>query len=292
MSTLICRNITKTYGKKEVLKSTDLTIEQGKIYGLIGRNGAGKTTLLSIMSAQNPATSGEVTLDGMPVWENQQALDHICFSREIMPVCGMGQNRYKIADYLRNGSIFYPNWDAELADRLVKIFELNKKDRIYKLSKGMMSMLTIIIALASKSDITFLDEPVAGLDVVARDEFYKLLLEEYSESGRTFIVSTHIIEEAAKLFEETLIMKDGCIISKENTEELLARAYHVSGDADKVDSFIAGKDHYREETLCGSKSATVVLKEGENLEEAESIKTEHINLHDLFLALCGEEEKI
>ena len=68
MSTLICRNITKTYGKKEVLKSTDLTIEQGKIYGLIGRNGAGKTTLLSIMSAQNPATSGEVTLDGMPVW--------------------------------------------------------------------------------------------------------------------------------------------------------------------------------------------------------------------------------
>ena len=112
MSTLICRNITKTYGKKEVLKSTDLTIEQGKIYGLIGRNGAGKTTLLSIMSAQNPATSGEVTLDGMPVWENQQALDHICFSREIMPVCGMGQNRYKIADYLRNGSIFYPNWDA------------------------------------------------------------------------------------------------------------------------------------------------------------------------------------
>ena len=244
------------------------------------------------MSAQNPATSGEVTLDGMPVWENQQALDHICFSREIMPVCGMGQNRYKIADYLRNGSIFYPNWDAELADRLVKIFELNKKDRIYKLSKGMMSMLTIIIALASKSDITFLDKPVAGLDVVARDEFYKLLLEEYSESGRTFIVSTHIIEEAAKLFEETLIMKDGCIISKENTEELLARAYHVSGDADKVDSFIAGKDHYREETLCGSKSATVVLKEGENLEKAEGIKAEHINLQDLFLALCGEEEKI
>ena len=153
-------------------------------------------------------------------------------------------------------------------------------------------MLTIIIALASKSDITFLDEPVAGLDVVARDEFYKLLLEEYSESGRTFIVSTHIIEEAAKLFEETLIMKDGCIISKENTEELLARAYHVSGDADKVDSFIAGKDHYREETLCGSKSATVVLKEGENLEKAEGIKAEHINLQDLFLALCGEEEKI
>ena len=79
MSQLVCENISKQYKKKVVLHDIDLTIEQGKIYGLVGRNGAGKTTLLSILTAQNPATSGTVTYDGMPVWENQKALDHLCF---------------------------------------------------------------------------------------------------------------------------------------------------------------------------------------------------------------------
>lgn len=78
---LKCENIVKTYHKTEVLKNINLEIEKGKIYGLIGRNGAGKTTLLSILTAQNPVTSGTVTYDGMPVWENQKALEHLCFSR-------------------------------------------------------------------------------------------------------------------------------------------------------------------------------------------------------------------
>ena len=78
---LIAKNLVKTYGKKEVLHGIDLELEKGKIYGLIGRNGAGKTTLLSILSAQNLATKGSITCNGLPVWENRKALDHICFSR-------------------------------------------------------------------------------------------------------------------------------------------------------------------------------------------------------------------
>ena len=85
---LICSGITKKYGKKEVLHKVDLELEPGKIYGLIGRNGAAKTTLLTILSAQNPTTQGQVLLGETPVWENQEALKHIYFSREINP------NRY------------------------------------------------------------------------------------------------------------------------------------------------------------------------------------------------------
>lgn len=83
MEAIICSNVNKSYGKKEVLKNIDFTLEKGKIYGLIGRNGAGKTTLLSILSAQNPATEGNVTWNGEKIWENRKALDHICFSREL-----------------------------------------------------------------------------------------------------------------------------------------------------------------------------------------------------------------
>ena len=81
MSNMKCESLSKSYGKNVVLTDMDLTLESGKIYGLIGRNGAGKTTMLSIMSNQNPATGGKVTLDGENIWENRKALDRICFSR-------------------------------------------------------------------------------------------------------------------------------------------------------------------------------------------------------------------
>ena len=83
MSKLTAQALTKSYGKKEVLHNIDLILESGKIYGLIGRNGAGKTTLLSILTAQNPATAGTITLDGHPVWENPEVLSQLCFSREL-----------------------------------------------------------------------------------------------------------------------------------------------------------------------------------------------------------------
>lgn len=197
---LICKNIVKTYGDKNVLNEVDLELEKGKIYGLIGKNGAGKTTLMSILSAQNPETRGTITCNGMPVWENREALDYICFSREISSIMAQGgQNNYKIKDYLKIASMFMPNWDKDMAKHLLKAFELDEKQKITKLSKGMMSMVTIIIALASKADYTFLDEPVAGLDVVMREYFYRVLLDEFAKSGRTFVVSTHIMEEAKVL---------------------------------------------------------------------------------------------
>lgn len=289
---LICNDITKKYGKKEILHGIDLEIEPNKIYGLIGRNGAGKTTLLSVLTAQSPATSGTVTYNGMPVWENQAALDHICFSRELNPLVGWGANTLKVKDYLKTAATYYPNWDKPLADRLVKDFELEPKKKICKLSKGMMSMVTIIIALASKADITFLDEPVSGLDVVSRNAFYRELLADYAETGRTFLISTHIIEEAADLFEESIILDKGRILLKENTEALLERAVHVSGKAEDVDAAVAGLAVYHTEKLGRSKGVAVLLKPGQTLAKGYDVSIQPVSLQNLFIALCGCESQI
>lgn len=289
MSQLVCKNISKAYKKKEVLHGIDLTIEQGKIYGLIGRNGAGKTTLLSIMTAQNPATGGEVTLDGVPVWENQAALDHLCFSRELNTLSVLGPNSVKVKEYLKMARMYYPNWDQEMEERLVKQFELNVKKKISKLSKGMLSMVTIIVALASKADITILDEPVAGLDVVAREDFYRLLMEEHMNTGRTFVISTHIIEEAANVFEEVIFLKEGTLLLKENTQELLERAVHVSGLAEEVDAACAGIDIHHVENIGRSRGATVLLAPGEALHEGHEVTVQPVSLQNLFVALCGRE---
>ena len=289
MSQLVCENISKQYKKKEVLHDIDLTIEQGKIYGLVGRNGAGKTTLLSILTAQNPATSGTVTYDGMPVWENQKALDHLCFSRELNTLSVLGPNTIKVKEYLQMARTYYPNWDREMEQRLVAQFDLNPKKKISKLSKGMLSMVTIVVALASKADITILDEPVAGLDVVARDDFYHLLLEEHEATGRTFIVSTHIIEEAANVFEEVIFLKDGEILLKEDTQELLERAVHVSGLAEEVDAACDGLEIHHAEKMGRSKGVTVLLAPGQQIADGYDVTVQPVSLQNLFVALCGRE---
>lgn len=290
MGNLVCKGIEKKYKDKEVLKGVDLTIEEGKIYGLIGRNGVGKTTLLSIMTAQNPATAGSVLYDGMKVWENREALDHICFSREISNMSALGPNGQKVKEYFKIASIYYPNWDQEYANQLIKNFGIDPKKRIHKLSKGMLSMVTITIGLASKADITILDEPVAGLDVVAREDFYKLLIEEQTQTGRTFIISTHIIEEAADVFEEVIFLKDGKVLLKENTVDLLDRARHVSGVAEAVDELCQGKEKHHEEKMGRSKGVTVLLNEGESLNGNDQVSVQPVSLQNLFIALCGREE--
>ena len=281
-----CINISKEYKKKKVLSDISFSLERGKIYGLIGRNGAGKTTLLSIMSAQNPVTSGRVLIDGEEVWENTNALSKICFSRELQTT-----EAYKVKEYLDTAAIFYPHWDKEYAERLVSIFNLDKKQRMNKLSKGMLSMITIIVALASKAEYTFLDEPVAGLDVVARDEFYKILLEEYTQTGRTFVVSTHIIDEASDIFEEVIMIKDNRIAIKENTQELLDRAVHISGLASEVDSELekhTDAQILEVQTLGRSKGVSLLLNPGDRINANEQLIVQKLTLQKLFVAMCEE----
>ena len=288
---LTINQVSKVYGKKVALNQLSLELEDGKIYGLIGRNGAGKTTLLSIASAQNAATDGEVLLDGKKVWENEEALKDICFSREIATTATDSRNTSKVCEYLRIASILYPNWNAELADELINEFGLDRKMRMNKLSKGMQSMVTIIVALASGARFTFLDEPVTGLDVVAREYFYKVLLDEYAKGERTFVISTHIIEEAANVFEEVIFIHEGKVLLKEETDSLLERTIHISGKEEDVDAVCDGKKVHHVEKLGRSKGVTVLLNPDEEPDtKGRDVDIRPLSLQDVFVALCGKEE--
>lgn len=288
---LTCKNIVKTYSGKDVLRDVSLEFQKGVIYGLIGRNGAGKTTLLSILSAQNPATRGEVAVDGQPVWENRRSLSKICFSRELNPSAESGLTGMKLKEYLRIAATYCDNWDKDLEKRLIEMFQLNVKKKMSKLSKGMLSMATIIVALCSKAPYTFLDEPVAGLDVVAREQFYKLLLEEYTATGRTFILSTHIIEEAADVLEKVVIIHEGRVLVEADTQEFISSARYVSGKVEEVDAAVAGLTVHHAETMGRSKGVTVFLKPGESVDETHDVSVQPVNLQKAFVALCGEEER-
>ena len=153
----------------------------------------------------------------------------------------------------------------------------------------MLSMLTITVALASKAPFTFLDEPVAGLDVIARGDFYRLLVEEYAQSGRTFVISTHIIEEAADVLEEIFIMDRGRMIRHENTRQFVQSAFEVSGEASAVQRVCAGLENYTILSLGRKKTVAVFLREGQRLDEREKVDIAPMHLQDAFAALCGGE---
>ena len=285
---LKAQGLCKSYGSKQVLRDLDLTIEPGKIYGLIGRNGAGKTTLLGILTAQNTRDSGSVTYDGQPVWENQRALDHICFSRELQPTLFSGQNNLKVRHYLRSAAVYYRNWDQAYADRLLEEFQLEPKKKICQLSKGQMSMVTILIALASRAPITILDEPAAGLDVVMRERFYQLLLEDFSQTGRTFIVSTHIIEEAASVFERVIILDQGRILENSPTDELIDQFHYISGHEDVVDEVTRGMDVLTCHQMGRHKTVAVRGDMGKlDAAREADVDVTPMSLQNVFVALCG-----
>lgn len=292
---LICKNVNKIYGKgenaKQALAGVDLELEEGKLYGLIGRNGAGKTTLLSVLAAHMPMTSGEVLLDGEQVWENPEALKYICFSRELNVSATSTLGSVKVKDYLWRASLYFPGWDKEYAKELIKKFDIDTRKKLRTLSKGMLSMVTITVALASKALFTFLDEPVAGLDVVAREHFYQMLIDEQERTGRTFVISTHIIEEAADYLEEVIILDKGKILLKENTVELVERAVEVNGSEAEVDRAVAGLETHNAKKFGRGKRVNVLLREGEKMEENPNVTITPMNLQSVFVALCGDEEK-
>lgn len=294
MSTVVkTNNLTKRFKNLTALNNVNLELDENKIYGLIGRNGAGKTTLLGIISGQNPGDSGNVEIMGEPVWENNKAIANICFSRELNPTTTFGPDNRKVKELFRLAKIFYPNWDEEFAQRLVKEFELDVKKRISKLSKGMLSMVSIIIGLASRAPITLLDEPVAGLDVVMRDKFYKILLEDYAENPRTFVISTHIIDEASGVFEETIMVDKGEIMLKENTDELISSYVVVSGREDVVSEATKGLTPVHTESVGKSLAVCVKATDNEKTKFASyDVDLSSVTLQKLFVYLTEKAEEV
>jgi ABC-2 type transport system ATP-binding protein len=247
-------NLTKRYRDTLALDDVSFAIEEDRIYGLLGRNGAGKTTAMSILTAQNFATAGDVRVLGENPYENAGVLARLCFVRESQKYPDDAVPRHAF----RTASLFFPNWDQDLADRLVDEFQLPLKKTIKKLSRGQLSAVGVIIGLASRAEITFFDEPYLGLDAVARQIFYDRLLEDYAAHPRTVILSSHLIDEVSNLIEKVIVIDRGRILLDDDTDAVRERATNVVGDAAAVDAFVAGREVIHRESLGRVASVTVL----------------------------------
>jgi len=254
MNCIEIKKLTKNYSTVCALNNVSLTIEENKIYGLLGRNGAGKTTLLNIINNRLFYNDGEVLLNGVSVTENEEAQRQFYLMSE--------ENYYpesmKIKEIFDWTAQFYPGFDLPYAKQLADLFQLNLRQKVKSLSTGYTSIFKLIIALSVNVPFVFFDEPVLGLDANHRDLFYRLLIERYSEHPAAYVISTHLIEEVANVIEDVIIIKDGHIACMESKEKFIARAYSVAGPVSSVDSFIKGQNVIGTEVLGGLKVAYVI----------------------------------
>jgi len=247
------RGLVKAYGKTTVLDGIDFSVEENTISGLLGRNGAGKTTIMSVLSGQEPATAGNVSVLGGGPFENAAVLKRLCFMRENQKY----PEDFKASHVLRTAPWFYENWNDDLAADLVAQFRLPVGTPIKKLSRGQLSAVAIIVGMASRAPVTFFDEPYLGLDATARTIFYDRLLEDYMEHPRTIMMSTHLIDEASNLLERVIVIDQGKKVLDTDVEEAKAAAFTVSGPASAVEAASAGRTILRRQSLGGLVSATV-----------------------------------
>ena len=248
------RNLTKSYGKFNAVDDVSFSIEENRIYGLLGRNGAGKTTIMNMITAQLFPTSGELKVFGEEPYENKRVLSRMCFIKESQKY----PENFRIDDVLATAAIFYPNWDPEFAASLVEDFRLPLKRKMKKLSRGMLSSVGIIIGLACRAPLTIFDEPYLGLDAVARTLFYDRLMQDYTEHPRTVILSTHLIDEVSAMLEHVLVIDSGKLLLNEDADALRGRAYSVAGKATKVEQFVAGRRAIHRDTFGSLASATLM----------------------------------
>ncbi|HEY6295394.1 MAG TPA: ABC transporter ATP-binding protein [Streptosporangiaceae bacterium] len=262
--------LTRRYRGQLALDNVTVDLEPGTITGLLGRNGAGKTTLMRIVAGHEFASAGTVTVLGASPVENEAVLRQMIFVRE-----HLGRPDFRVRQVVRAASWFYPNWSPELAGVLLAEFGLPLNRKMGNLSRGMRSAVGIVIGLAARAEVTLFDEPYAGLDAVSRQLFYDRLLADYAEHPRTVLLSTHLIDEAAGLFERVVVLDRGQIVLNTGADDLRGAATSVSGPAIAVAEFTAGRPVWDSRRVASQESAVMAGA----LDETDRARAAALHLH-------------
>lgn len=247
------RSLSRVFGQVKALEDITLSAPEGSICGLLGRNGAGKTTIMSILAGQDRPSSGTVEVFGQDPFENKALLSQTSFIRDNQRY----PDGYRLHHVLRIAPDFAPNWSSDVAAELVEGFRIPDRTPIKKFSRGQLSSVAVVLALASRAPLTLLDEPYLGLDVTARAFFHNMLLRDFAEHPRTVMLSTHLIEESEALFDRVLIVDRGRVYVDCASEETSTLAFTVSGPAQVVEELVGGRTLLASHAVGGLRSVTV-----------------------------------
>lgn len=206
-------HVTKAYGNKVALKDFTCTLKGGGIVGLLGPNGSGKTTLIKILNGLLKDYKGDVLIDGQK--PNAYTKSIVSY----LPDETYFEEWMKARDALSMFQDMYKDFDITKALELMKRMELHPDMKIKTMSKGMKEKFQLALVMSRKAKIYILDEPIGGVDPAARELILEIILNNYSEDSLV-LISTHLISDIEKIFEDVIFIKNGELVMNRNAEEL------------------------------------------------------------------------
>ena len=210
------KNVVKEFDGFRALDELSMTVPSGSVYGLVGPNGAGKSTIIRHLTGIYRQDSGEVLVDGQPVFENPSVKNRIAY----IPDDIFFFSNASIGEMARFYRSIYPQFDAERFKKLGEVFGLDTKRQMRKLSKGMQKQAAFWMMMALRPEFLVLDEPVDGLDPVMRCQIWSIVMADVAENGTTVLVSSHNLRELEDVCDHVGIMNKGKIMIERTLSEL------------------------------------------------------------------------
>ena len=201
---LECKGLSKSYGRFQALDHVDLTLEPGKIIGLLGPNGSGKTTFIKLINQLLVPDEGTLLIDGnAPGVESKSIISYL-------PEKTYLDENQKIAETLDFFADFYDDFDRSRAVQMLEKLNISTEARIKTLSKGTKEKVQLILVMSRKAKLYCLDEPIAGVDPAARDYILNTIINNYDENA-TILISTHLIADIENILDEVIFIQNGRI---------------------------------------------------------------------------------
>lgn len=207
------KNISKKYRGKNALSDVNLGIGAGKIVGLLGTNGSGKSTLMKIVAGLIQPSNGSAYANGVKVGLETKS------SISFMPDHPLTEPWMRVKDAIAFYDDFYEDFNKEKAANMLEFMNLNLMDKVSTLSKGMNERLQLTLAMSRDAKLYLLDEPIGGVDPIARDKILDAILEFYNEES-SMIISTHLVKDIERIFDEVVFIREGSIVMQEEVESL------------------------------------------------------------------------
>jgi ABC-2 type transport system ATP-binding protein len=282
MPCIEARGLRKSFGATIALDGVDLTVEEGRILGLIGLNGAGKTTTLNAILGLTPY-QGELEVLGRNPWtERDQLMRDVCFIADVAVL----PRWMRVAQALDYVAGVHPRFDRAKAEGFLAKTTIKRASKVGELSKGMVTQLHLALVMAIDAKLLVLDEPTLGLDILYRKQFYDSLLNDYFDGSRTIVVTTHQVEEIQHVLTDVMFIDRGRIVLNSSMEEFETRYLEVMVHPEQAAAARALKP-IQERVVFGR---SILLFDGADRAQLAALgEVRAPGIADLFVAVIGDQ---
>ena len=213
MAILECKELSKRFGKIRALEGINLSVEPGRVVGLLGPNGSGKTTLIKLANGLLTPSEGEILIDGKAPGKESKALVSYLSDKEYLPDWMSAE---QLMDFFED---FYADFDRERAKEMLTRLGIDGSMRIKQMSKGTREKVQLILVMSRQAKLYLLDEPIGGVDPATRDYILDTIIRNYNPSAAV-VISTHLIADVEQVLDDVIFIQNGSVLLQSSVDEI------------------------------------------------------------------------